>query len=881
MGKTGKRSRGVRKLACNQPIFSAVVESLEPRRLLSGVSFAAVRSFPLPISGSSSNFLVDNFSGDGSPVVAALDSSTKTLSVVFSNSDGSFTPVSTVSNVAYFITAGDVNGDGSPDIISGGPDIKSNAEATYALSGYYSIDALINDRAGGFSRQQVLVGNNEPTSAAVADFIDGNSDADIVLTSTNEANGHEQVSLLLNNGDGGFTEHTLFNSTNTFTYSTAVGDFNGHEGIAITNNGSPTVTVLLGNGDSSFATNTFTASFDPTSIMAADVNGDGRQDLVLGDASTGHILVMVAQSSGNVDFSVANNETFSAGFTDGIIQTANLAGNSRADLVVNDGSQIEVFLANSGGTFNASGNQTFSTANSFASLVIGDVDLDGDGYPDIVVTGQEIPVSNAPTGSTTNYYYGSASVYLNNPNASGTFDTTSNQTFFDGGDGSAQSFLADVNGDGNLDLLTTSDGRLSVTLGNGNGSFISQRISYANSWAASMVVGDFTGDGQPDLALLGDDDGFGVSYRNTVSVLLANVNGTLSPPETFYAGYAPETLVTADFSGDGLPDLADVNRNSIQLLLANASNANATGSLGFNGSLSYSDSGVINGANDPPSMAIGYFNGDSTPDLVAIHESDDVPNGLSLITFNSVSNTFSPTTLLTSGIEPYRVAVGDFTGDGKEDIAVIDANSHRVFVFLGNGDGTFKAPIESATLGAENLPNNILAGNFEGGAQDSIAVAFPGSTGPMEILRVNNISGTYSISTTKLVGVYSYCMAAGVLNGDGDADLVIGDGNSVSILLSNGDDTFQAPQEVGSFNFVVTSVAVADFSGDGMPDIAAAGYCKNSPYGSEASIIINTTDKWTGAANDDKWASAGNWSLGNAPKAVTTPAIIHLTSTIA
>jgi len=135
------------------------------------------------------------------------------------------------------------------------------------------------------------------------------------------------------------------------------------------------------------------------------------------------------------------------------------------------------------------------------------------------------------------------------------------------------------------------------------------------------------------------------------------------------------------------------------------------------------------------------------------------------------------------------VAVGDFNGDGKPDLALVNANSSEISIMLGNGDGTFHA---AASYGTGNPPVAIAVGDFNGDGRPDLAVVNANSSGISVML--GNGDGTFQAAAKYEKGNSGVAIAVGDFNGDGKADLAVVDGfsNEVSILLGNSDGTFQA-----------------------------------------------------------------------------------------
>ena len=232
-------------------------------------------------------------------------------------------------------------------------------------------------------------------------------------------------------------------------------------------------------------------------------------------------------------------------------------------------------------------------------------------------------------------------------------------------------------------------------------SFVARRDYEAGQSPVSVVVGDFNGDGVPDLAVANELD-LNLS-GGTVEVLLGKDDGTFQAARTVVAARARRTsIVVGDFNGDGVPDLAVANGRTpftggpgnIEVLLGN-------------GDGTFQEPLTVATGGRPVSLAPGDFNGDGKPDLaVADFDSNTV-----LVLLGNGDGTFQAPLTVASATGPRSVAVGDFNGDGTLDLAVADWGSNTVSVLLGNGDGTFQAPL-TFTIGAR--PSSVAAGDFNG-----------------------------------------------------------------------------------------------------------------------------------------------------------------------
>jgi autotransporter-associated beta strand protein len=318
----------------------------------------------------------------------------------------------------------------------------------------------------------------------------------------------------------------------------------------------------------------------------------------------------------------------------------------------------------------------------------------------------------------------------------------------------------------------------------------------------SVTVGDFNGDGKPDLAVANEGS-------HNVAVLLGNGAGGFAAPTTFTSGgSSPYSVTVGDFNGDGKPDLAVANlgSNNVAVLLGN-------GAGGFAAPTTFAS-----GGSQPMSVTVGDFNGDGKPDLAVANFGS---HNVAVLLGNGAGGFAAPTTFASGGSQPMSVTVGDFNGDGKPDLAVANFGSHNVAVLLGNGAGGFAAPTTFASGG--DYPSSVTVGDFNGDGKPDLAVANAGSHNVAVLL--GNGAGGFAAPTTFASGGYSpSSVTVGDFNGDGKPDLTVANYNSnnVAVLLGNGAGGFAAPTTFASGGSQPMSVTVGDFNGDGKPDLAVA-----------------------------------------------------------
>ncbi len=469
------------------------------------------------------------------------------------------------------MTAADVNGDGKPDLI-----------VANAIDGTVSV--LLNTTAPGaatpsFAAQQTFAVGNAPNSVTAAD-VNGDGKPDLIVANANDST----VSVLLNTTVPGaatpsFAAQQTF-ATGSFPVSVTAADVNGDgkPDLIVANASDNTVSVLLnttapGAATPSFAAQqTFATGSVPISVTAADVNGDGKPDLIVANQNDNTVSVLLNTTApGAATPSFAAQQTFATGSGPASVTVADVNGDGKPDLIVanENGNTVSVLLnttAPGAATPSFAAQQTFATGSAPISVTAADVN--GDGKPDLIV-------ANANDST--------VSVLLNTtPAPATTFDANSfaAQQTFATGSAPISVTAADVNGDGKPDLIVANgnDNTVSVLLnttapGAATPSFAAQQTFATGSDPISVTAADVNGDGKPDLIVANGND-------STVSVLLnTTVPGAATPSfaaqQTFATGSGPHSVTAADVNGDGKPDLivANGSGNTVSVLL----NTTATG----------------------------------------------------------------------------------------------------------------------------------------------------------------------------------------------------------------------------------------------------------------------------------------------------------------
>jgi hypothetical protein len=231
--------------------------------------------------------------------------------------------------------------------------------------------------------------------------------------------------------------------------------------------------------------------------------------------------------------------------------------------------------------------------------------------------------------------------------------------------------LGDFNSDGNLDIAVANygPGSVGILLGNSNGTF-QNVVTYPevfNSAAEFIVTADFNGDGKLDLATCNSGNPVG---NNKISVLFGNGDGTFQiPPALYTTGLNPIFMVTADFNGDGKPDLATSNSHGTISVLLNS------------GTGTFPTKTDPSAGTDPGSLAAADVNLDGFPDLIVASSGG---NNVTVL-LNNTDGTFQQPAINTTpvaGSNPLGVTTGDFNVDGKPDIAVANVGNNTLGVLL-------------------------------------------------------------------------------------------------------------------------------------------------------------------------------------------------------
>jgi uncharacterized repeat protein (TIGR01451 family) len=347
--------------------------------------------------------------------------------------------------------------------------------------------------------------------------------------------------------------------------------------------------------------------------------------------------------------------------------------------------------------------------------------------------------------------------------------------------------IGDFNGDGKPDLAVANSGsnNVSILLGNGDGTF-QPAVDYAAGNSPSAIfVGDFNGDGKLDLAVFQAGNSQN-SAAGSVSILLGNGDGTFQAPKTTALTASATAMAVADFNLDKKSDLAVTTQNlTFGLVEVEVFLSKGDGTFQSAGQTRTPNADRI------IVLAAADFNGDSKPDLAVGTSSLGIQ-----ILLGKGDGTFSLGATAASET-PNSVLAVDLNHDGKVDLLVSYASefcfpcrggiSTYLSAFLGNGDGTFQAGQGVASAPGRLSINGPVVGDFNGDEKLDIAylrISFstgnPPSSSPD--IQLGKGDGTFSPFVFSIPGNF---VAAQDFNGDKLSDLVaLGTANDISVLLN-------------------------------------------------------------------------------------------------
>jgi hypothetical protein len=704
---------------------------------------------------------------------------------------------------------GDLDGDGDIDILVGdsffsSPGIsvlKNNGDQSFAEPVYYSVP--FNEVVG---------------EVALSDF-DSDGDLDAFATIRGDFDQMTKIKVWRNNGDGTFAAPVEF-TTGQGPVGIVVADFtgDGKPDVVTANYGGSSISILRHNGLSGNAAGFLApVSFSTTNraekIAAADVNGDGILDVVVGGqvgtSFAASLAVTINTGNGVFVAPVAYDAAPGGRFGSTAVALADLDNDGDVDLIGGgdyengsiDNGAVTIRRNNGNGTF---GSAQIILFDNFVpmpkELTTGSVN--NDGFVDIVAA---VPSGRIPEGF----------VALTS-NGSGGFNTP---VYYEASQQTFDVAVVDLDNDGDGDVLTVANSSAAVTVHEnlGNGAFrVLTRYEVA-SLSDAVESADIDNDGDIDIVVNGEVDI--ASNDAVVKILKNNGNGTFAPAINYTPSRNFADMKLRDINGDGFVDLIfapDGNFPSYHFATAlNSGNGTFAPTVVTN--VFACGEGTIDAAD---------LDHDGDLDIVLTEEETCPGIEARIFVFRNDGNQnfVRMPDINLPGRLPHGLALREVTGDNNIDI--ITALSDGMGVFPGNGNLTFGAPIISTTA-----PFRFKMADFNGDGlldvgmimqqpsfgTDTIATALGNGNGTFQAIRTQ--TGSSVLENLRI----SNDLEPGDVNGDGTPDLVVFNyaSNDVSVFIANADGSLRPHQRYGIGNTPILGT-MADFNGDGRLDVAAA-----------------------------------------------------------
>ncbi len=763
-----------------------------------------------------------DFTGDGLPDVALVNRNSGTVTIRRRESTGDYTTLGSlpVGSLPNWVATADLNHDDKLDLVV----VNSHSS---------DLTIMLGDGNGGFPLTSTLRleadrQTNRPKSVALADF-DGDGNLDILVASE----GSPSLRLLLGDGAGTFVPSAAVLPSPAKLKAIATGDLDGDglPDIAVLSDANPhrlnpAVMFFLNDGNGSFTPfGTFPVPPNTLSIALADFDGDGLVDLALSYFKTNDVQVLFA--SGPAQYAPPSRFGFAShDFASSVLFNPPNAGTTRT---TSDGTQLVTFEKSTPALELIDlGTSTTSPLAILPDqpLAVTYADLTNDGIPDAVV------VTKGKRGATLQVLPG---------NAAGGYDAAASGTatcgdgIVEGGelcdDGNKKNHdgcsatcapeigrkltsinAADLNGDGNQDLVVTASNAALLLLGDGHGRFSEiRRLAKVRS-NTPAIVADFDGDGVPDVLT--------VPFSSRTHGLALAVNDGTGQFTT--VSLAPSLRLTGpmlagDFDGDGLLDLVA------------GSTSSPAGAV-----ILYNDGTGPNG--DPISIPTGRG-------VTAFAMADFDEDGILDLLVSSSSAT-QPFTLFPgrsngqygSGETPFLGSkaaiptVVDANQDLHEDVVLCDPSAQPACALqYGDGQGRFSAAVPSLDGFIGRDLRAVAAADFDGdGATDFVGVS---RRDDQTVVLFGAGPTLPAVSETISTGDKPRAVAVDDLNGDGKPDIVVANGGSddLSIFINQGDRQFLALPKVrlpkdpqGNYGDNPSAILFFDLNGDGKRDVVVS-----------------------------------------------------------
>ncbi len=746
------------------------------------------------------------------------------VETLFETSTGFVTGDYSNARFPYAIELGDVDGDG-------------RADAVVAQWPWATGFALLPGRPDGSFGDARRIDSVLPALDLCLGDVDLDGDRDVVVSNTGYNYEGTTVSVFLNDGSGDFGPELQYSlaAGSRGPFGVIVDELTGDglPDIAVTNYGwigqGTTIDVLPGDGAGGFGPAIAHAVGEgPCTLVSGDVDGDGLTDLATALDAYPHMATLIFNEGGG-EFSAPVTYTASIGVVGSYasVALADLENDGDLDLLFSD-SGTRSGSTTDAGTIVIYRNQGDGTMGPMELLPLLPytagprdlhlADVSGDGWVDVLAV----------------HYSGRASdgwELVLNDGAGGFRDPVHHTA----GQGTIGVRTADVDGDGDTDVVTTDNYSMEITVHEnlGAGTFLKPPTYPTVPISLYLDTGDIDHDGDLDLLTTG-----GATYPVAAAILLNEGDGRFGPYQVMAPPYDSCFGKLRDLDGDG----------NLDILMAGGPPYPFYTALG-NGDGTFGPMTMwpvpTCGAGDIDAFDL---DGDGALDVCYL-EYLGCPSGGNnrlFISFGRGDGTFGAPVVETIDVGPYQLVGADFDEDGNIDLATAHygyyGSENAVDVLLGNGDGTFQ-PRRTHTV--PNGPKDILAADLTGDGILDLATCNTGNGSAgietMSVLRGLG-GGEFSPPTTyyaayssDLLGVNA--ITAGDADADGDLDLMVSNSpaNDVSYYENRGDGTFETQIRFG-VGPSTWSATYADVTGDGIGDLVAV--VGQGPSGLDGAVAV-------------------------------------------
>jgi len=764
---------------------------------------------------------------DGDMDIVTANIATYNISIVLNNGDGTFSSNFDypVGNTQNYISSTDLDNDGDLDLV-------------IAKDGYSNnLSLLFNNGAAYFGSQADYTVGPYPESIYTTDL---DSDGDIDIATASVIYDFNQISVLINNGDGTFSSSIDIpvGETPQSVFSTDI-DADGDMDIATANQRSNDISFLLNHGNASFTTHQeFLTGIGPSCLFSSDFDNDGDMDIVTSNVESDNISVLF-NSNRSAKISISNNQlNFGTVKVDSSKELKFTVYNFGVDSTLKIGSIIS-----SNPAFIAMPDSIHVLPLDSVDIVVVFTPTNMVLYSDSLIINSNDPnqsqkiiyvsglggtsVGHSPSQNASNVSKSTDITIIFNEDIDPATINESNlviyglRSGFCGGtinynsnDYTIQFFPDFDYANGDLVTVVLTSGikyvsgdsivpyQFSFTIETEYGSGIfSEQVRYpAELSPISIFSTDVDSDNDLDIVTANIDS-------SSVSVFLNNNKGIFNNVNHYVVGNNPRSVYCADLDNDRAIDIAVIDDIGISLLFNN-------GDGSFGGISNYTN--II----EPRSVAAVDIDSDGDIDLVTTNGHE---NNISIL-FNSGDGIFNTNVEYPTDQYPYSTCIADLDLDGDLDLASTNYNSDNVTILLNDGNGVFSS---NQNYLVNYRPRMIYSADIDLDNDMDLLITL-GSSADSIVVLYNNGDAVFNTKYSYEVGNYPSSVVSSDVNSDGTFDIIVGNraSDSLSVLLNNGNGSFGQKRDLATGDDP-RSIFSSDFDSDGDMDLAVTNRSSN------------------------------------------------------